>query len=270
MINIHDNEYFDIFLFNSGIPHLKWNTMLTYATRNDGKWHLFARINTNNDLMSLLIVVDALRRIDDAPFIVTIPFIEGRQDRVANIGDPFSLKIYADIINSCRFEKVRTIDNHSDVLPALINNIEILPTKYILKRLVQEHGYDTIIIPDSGASKKCHNYYFPDDIGLNFIQYLETRDTKTGKLSNFRIVDEIPDGANCLLSDDVIDGGFTAYKLGELIKTTTKCNKLGGYFTHGIFSKGSEYLYEYFDELYTTNSWKSNYCDHKLNVIPLF
>ena len=169
-----------------------------------------------------------------------------------------------DIINAQNYYKVNILDPHSDVTTALINRCNVLPVCHIIKSIIEKHNYNTIIIPDTGATKKMFSYYFPTEEsrkGLNFIQCLKIRDTLTGQISGFKICDVIPNNTNVFIPDDIIDGGKSAFELSKIIISQYKVNKMGGYFTHGIFSKGLDYLLETFNELYTTNSWKEKWHD---------
>lgn len=295
MIDIDNNPYFSMFQFPGGEWGVKWNE--EKLKEPDGlPWDLFnldllARINNGNDLVKLLTFTDAARR-RDIYIDLFLPYFPGaRQDRVSNTGEPLTVKVYADIINAQKYSNVRILDPHSEVTPALLDNCIVQPVEDILKKIVTEGGYDTILIPDAGAAKKTFSYYFPDKefaAGLNFVQCLKKRDTVTGKLSGFQIVDEITDRAKCLIVDDICDGGGTflgmvaeirdhAYYLRPSESKAKNISKLGLYVTHGIFSQGVTKLlddgsrltktgiesqfFKGFDEIYTTNSIRPNQPD---------
>lgn len=264
MIDLHDNKIFDLFEFPGGEVGIKWKFDLLKDTGLPGMhYSIKARINNSLDLLKLLTVVNAFNHMGCVGNVLYIPYFPGaRQDRVADLGDPLSVEVYADIINSLNFKQVQIIDPHSDVTPAVIKNCNILPVNSILEQIVTEGGYNTILIPDAGAGKKTFSYYFPlasttileaNGHKLNFVQCLKKRDTVTGKLTGFRIIDEIPEDARCLIVDDICDGGGTF--LG-LAKELPPVEMLGLYVTHGIFSKGVDILLGEFDRLYTTNSIK--------------
>lgn len=255
MINIHDNKLFDLFEFPGGEVGIKWKIdTLTIAECSIG---LRARINNSLDLLKLMTVANALKHMRCHLETLDVPYFPGaRQDRVADYGDPLSVEVYADIINSLGFDEIHIVDPHSDVTPALIKNCLVLPISHILEQIVTEGNYNTILIPDAGAGKKTFSYYFPNREfagKLNFVQCIKKRDTVTGTITGFRVVDEIPDDARCLIVDDICDGGGTF--LG-LAKELPPVEMLGLYVTHGIFSKGVDILLGEFDRLYTTNSIK--------------
>jgi ribose-phosphate pyrophosphokinase len=279
MINIHSNEFFDIIFMPGGEPHVKWKGENLQGLNA----HLLARINSANDLLSTLAITDSFKR-QKSQIEITIPYWPGaRQDRVSSYGECLTAKIYTDIINAQNYKRVNIIDPHSDVTPALLNNCNILPIRHIIQKIVRENKYDTIIIPDAGASKKMFSYYFPqeeDRRGLNFVQCLKIRDILTGKLSGFKVCDSINYGAHCLIVDDVADGCGTFIGLADKLWGTGYSfgiGKLGLYCTHGIFSKGTECLFKQetereswnpFDEVFTTNSIRDQY--EGVKVFDLF
>ena len=269
MINIDNNEFFELFKFPGGEIGIKWKQAPALSKFQ----HLLARLNSCDDVFKLLTVADGYKRMG-YELEVTIPYVPAaRQDRVANLGEALSIKIYTDIINSCGFRRVNIVDPHSDVTPALLNNCNILPVSHILQEIVAEGDYNVILIPDAGAAKKTFSYYFPNEEtrqGLQFVQCLKKRDTLTGKLSGFQITESIKNNGRCLIVDDIIDGGGTFIGLAEHLKNGSygwSIDKLGVYGTHGIFSKGTDCLLwkevvgahgkgrkPIFDEIYTTNT----------------
>lgn len=282
MIDIDNNPYFTMFQFPGGEWGVKWNEEA--LNEPEGlPWDLFnidllARINNGDDLIKLITLTDACRR-RDIYINLTVPYFPGaRQDRVSNVGEPLTVKVYSDIINAQKYGRVHILDPHSEVTPALLDNCVVDPVSDMLKKIVTEGGYDTILIPDAGAAKKTFSYYFPDsefNVGnrLNFVQCLKKRDTVTGKLSGFRVVDLIHgDGAKCLIVDDICDAGGTFLGLAEVVRKFPQKShgeepiaKLGLFVTHGIFSKGVDTLLGSFDEIYTTNSVKTTY-DSRVKV----
>ncbi len=267
MVDIDDNPYFKMFQFPGGEWGVKWTELDAEDEFNFDLFHvnLLARINSGNDLIKLLTFANAAEN-RGTHLNVTIPYFPGaRQDRVSNPGEPLTVKVYADIINSQMFHRVEIVDPHSDVTPALLNDCNVVPVADILKRIVTENNYDTILIPDAGATKRMFSYYFPDlefNGILKFVQCLKKRDTKTGKLSGFQVLTDHLYSRNCLIVDDICDGGGTFVGLAEeLVKVQPNVGKIGLYVTHGIFSKGVSHLLHsadnldaIFDQVFTTDS----------------
>lgn len=230
------------------------------------KWlaYIRCRLTKPEEVIKLITVTDAIKRRNDYREIhlITGYFPGGRQDRFRD-GEAFTCKVYTDLINAQNYTSVSILDPHSDVTTALLNKVEVIPIEDHLKKIVEKYKYDTILIPDAGAAKKTFSYYFPDveyNKNLNFVQCLKKRDTKTGKLSGFK-VDGLY-GKKYLIVDDIIDGGGTFIGLLKEIQQMPVRGKdeVGLFGTHGIFSKGTlPLLYDengnkLFDKLFTTNS----------------
>lgn len=225
--------------------------------------NITARIQSSNDLLELVSCVDAVNRLNNGNFInLFIPYFPGaRQDRVSNVGEPLSLKLYADIINNLRCHEVEIVDPHSDCLPILIEDVRIYPIEDTIKKVIKDCNPDYIISPDAGASKRIEKYLLKIGCELPVIQCLKKRDTKTGKLSGFQVCepahlmrkDESDLVKKVLMLDDIIDGAGTYCGLADT-HPLNQC-ELYLYATHGIFSKGYKELLKRFEKVYTTDSF---------------
>ena len=84
----------------------------------------------SDSLIDMLLTVDALRRQYGKYFKISLNtpyFPYARQDRRMQEGESHSLKVIADLVNSCGFSEVCTVDPHSDVVEAVVNNLKIIP-----------------------------------------------------------------------------------------------------------------------------------------------
>ena len=178
------------------------------------------------DLGKLALAVDAIeRQVLVKTKRLFIPYFPaGRQDRVTGY-EALTLKVYADFINSMNFDSVLSIDNHSDVTTALVNNSESIDNFDVVSTAL-EHMELTkpfaLIAPDAGASKKVykvakklHEEY---DVDFKVVQGLKHRDTKTGELSGFQVVADDLEGMSCVIVDDICDGGGTFLGLARELK----------------------------------------------------
>jgi ribose-phosphate pyrophosphokinase len=242
---------FESFIFAGGEPHIKINTDFDLS-QSVSVTH---RLNSFEDLGLLCMAVDALKRMHCSLGALVIPYFPAaRQDRVMIKGEPLSVKVYADIINTFTFKKVIVFDAHSEVTPALLNNCEVVPNhKFIQQVIKQIHSSITLISPDGGALKKI--YKLSEFLGgLPVVECSKSRDVKTGKLTGFKVYEEDLAGRDCLIVDDICDGGGTFIGLAEELKKKN-AGKLFLAVSHGIFSKGLEGL-SCFDKIFCTNSVK--------------
>ena len=242
----------ETFVFSGGECHVK----ITASEIGDNT-DILANLYNANDIMYLLLAVDAIRRINPKTAItLTMPYIPyARQDRVCNKGEALSIKVMATLINGLKCDKVIIIDPHSDVTSALINNI----IKISLSDIVVNSALATIIhkqtltllAPDAGAEKKVQETAKAlSIIGINtdVLCARKTRDPLTGKILETTLHSDCRE-KNVIILDDICDGGRTFIELAKTVK------EQGGkdlylYTTHGLFSQGFDTLKRYFKHIY--------------------
>jgi ribose-phosphate pyrophosphokinase len=246
---------FESFNFSGGEPHIK----ITAPQPPMGEFlevFITHRLNSFNDLGLLCVAVDALRRMGVLHIEAFLPYFPAaRQDRVMVAGEPLSVKVYADIINQLNFKKVTVFDAHSEVTPAVLNNCEVITNHKFVEKVIQEIGNDVLLIsPDGGALKKI--YKVPEFLGgVEVVECSKSRDVKTGKLTGFKVYVDNLQGKDCLIVDDICDGGGTFIGLAEELKNKN-AGKLYLAVSHGIFSKGFDSL-TCFERVFTTDSIKN-------------
>lgn len=255
---------FQAFTFYGGEPHIKIQSDLS----NVEHVTITHRINSFNDMGFVLIAADALRRAGVKALSLVIPYFPAaRQDRVMVAGEPLTVKVYADLVNSMNLEQVTIFDAHSEVSIALLNNCNAVPNHKFIKKVVEGLGGAKLISPDGGALKKIYkvsNYLG----GAEVVECSKSRDVKTGQLSGFKVYAEDLGGANCLIVDDICDAGGTFMGLAAELKKKN-AGKLYIAISHGIFSKGIDTLAETFDMIFTTDSIRNQAPHPKLTQYKL-
>ena len=207
-------------------------------------------------IVELSLLVNALRyefRMS-TPIDLDLPYVPySRQDRVCAQGDAFGLKVFADQINALNFNLVAIFDAHSDVAPALINNCIHRETKDLFALNPGfYYNYSHLVSPDAGAYKKVTS--IASLIDLPVIPALKTRDASTGRLSNTILVtDGVENPSRLLVVDDIADGAYTFILLGKELKKAFPSTSVDLYVSHGIFSKGTDELKFYYDNIYCYN-----------------
>ena len=219
--------------------------------------HITAHLYHSNDIMRLLLTVDAIRRINPQTNIeLNIPYFPyARQDRVCNPGEALSVAVMAKLINDLNCQKVIVTDPHSDVTPALLNNVSIISMAEIIvasemKIFIQEKNL-TLISPDAGAEKKVRivsQLLAKNAIQTNVISASKSRDTLTGHITATHIHDDVV-GKNIIILDDICDGGRTFIELARVLKENG-ANQIFLYVTHGIFSHGLDILKQHFEHVF--------------------
>lgn len=242
---------FQSFIFSGGEPHIKIKPDFDVSETVT----ITHRINSFNDFGLLLLAVDALKRMHVKLINVFIPYFPAaRQDRVMIAGEPLSVKVYADILNSLKLNKITVFDAHSEVTSALLDNCEVIPNHYFIAQVLKKIGNDVkLISPDGGALKKI--YKVSEYLGgIDVVECSKSRDVKTGKLSGFKVYDDNLQGMDCLIVDDICDGGGTFIGLAEELKKKN-AGKLYLAVSHGIFNKGFESM-KAFEKIFTTDSFR--------------
>lgn len=225
------------------------------------------RYNTPKDLMMVLLANDAAKRAGFSRISLYMPYFPAaRQDRVCNFGEPLSVKVFADMINSCGFQTVYIYSPHSDVTPALLNNVKVvdfdsdLVLKIFLKRSLDESSFVNIVCPDAGAAKrvsKISKDVMKDFPNINLIRCEKVRDVSTGQLKEFHVQAEDLGGHFTIILDDINSMGGTFIGLGKVLKKKN-CGELCLFTSHSDCHEGICRVCDSFDWVYTTNS-KSNW-----------
>lgn len=239
---------FKAFTFNGGEPHLKLTESLTATDVL-----ITTRLNSFQDVGLLLVATDALRRAGAERISLFIPYFPGaRQDRVMVPGEPLTVKVYADLLNAQHYQKIILFDPHSDVAPALLNSVRVIDNHVFVQQCLKQIGDCKLIAPDGGALKKI--YKLSEALGgIDVVECSKRRDVKTGALSGFLVSGPDLQGANCVIVDDICDGGATFIGLAEELKKHG-AGDLYLIVSHGIFSKGVEPLATQFKQVFTTDS----------------
>lgn len=253
-----NNTQIESFNFPGGECHIKLgDSVIDPDSYNDIE--ITAFLKSSDDIMKLLLSIDAIRHINfHAPIVLTIPYFPyARQDRVCNPGEPLSVKVMANLINSLKCKKVIIFDPHSDVSAALINDCTIVDLKHIFQcsRLIQESIKKNSLFlcsADAGGEKKVIKLsrFIWDNVAhlMTPIRAYKVRNTSTGEIVSTQVQDYVK-GKNILIVDDICDGGATFIALAKALKEK-RAGDLYLYVTHGIFSKGLESLFEHFKEIY--------------------
>lgn len=227
----------------------------------------------NEELVVLYFLTCHIKSKGYDKIILDMPYIpNARQDRVKNDEDVFTLKYFANLINSLRFEKVRVLDAHSNVSLALLERVELFkPTSYIekvLENIRQEKGNTPLLFyPDEGAGKR-----YSEMISLPYCFGIKNRDWKTGEIKSLTVAGEPQkiQGNDVLIVDDICSYG------GTFLNAAQKLHELGAkdiylYVSHCEKSILAGKLLEcpWIKRIYTTNSIFRDETNEKITVLYL-
>lgn len=241
-----DGINYDYSKFPGGEIHVRIPKKISRCT-------IKASICGSDDLMTVLLLNDAAKRAGAMYVSLELMYIPyAQQDRVCESGEALSIKVFADLINSCGFNSITVYDPHSYVSTALINNCKIVEVADILtseKFQSKLDGLiDVLVAPDAGAYKKVLNVSKFGDVPVVHA----TKNRVNGEVQSVTLHGDVA-GKNCLVIDDICVGGRTFTELGKALKDAG-AGDLSLYVTHGVFSKGLDELNQYYKRIYSTNS----------------
>lgn len=269
------------FDFRGGEPHVQ---ILLPEFFDGGELVITQRYNDPRDFMMILLAHDAAKRVGFKHIELVLPYFPAaRQDRVCNYGEALTIKVFTELINNCKFEKVYIYSPHSEVTPALLNNVQLLDLDSLFvrdiiiqwkisKALFHKDPEDLVInvvCPDSGAGKRVGKIVqklvkdFPENT-FNLIRCEKVRDVATGELKEFFVQADDLGGHTTLIIDDVLCMGGTFIGLGEELKKKN-CGKKYLFTSHADCIDGLRKMITFFDGVYTTNS-KQNWADFEHNL----
>lgn len=221
MIKI-DGQPIEIGSFPDGTIFVKYDTM---GRQKVGHAKLTWYYENDREFLTLMYLVNHLRAHDVNDIYLYMPYIpNARMDRVKNPEDVFTLKYFAELLNSLYLTRVEVLDPHSSVSEALINNLCIIPPKeYISETLGRIAPYDhfkkniVMFYPDSGAMSR-----YSGMVNLPYAFGIKRRNWETGVIEGLDVAgaaDQIA-GKDILIVDDICSRGGTflhsAKKLKEL------------------------------------------------------
>jgi ribose-phosphate pyrophosphokinase len=220
-----------------------------------------ARVRGSNDLIELMLAVDALRREAVQNIDLFLPYMPySRQDRVCERGESFSLKLVLWMLDSCQFRRITTYDNHSNVAEVLLDNIANLNNHAEVFWFMDEMVLSDVLLiaPDQGAAKKAQALFDADyNNRIKDVVFCVKVRTKGGNIEVGLPIKSLKNEV-CLVVDDICDGGRTFVELGKKLKEL-KIHSNYLFVSHGIFSSGLGKLMEYYKGIGTTNSCATSY-----------
>jgi ribose-phosphate pyrophosphokinase len=191
---------------------------------------------TNENLMELLIMVDALKRASARRITAVIPYYGyARQDRrPRSTRVPISAKVVANLLETVGVERVLTMDLHADQIQGFfdipVDNIYASP---VLLSDVQGRAYRDLVVisPDVGGVVRARA--LAKQLGCD-LAIIDKRRPAANVSEVMHVIGEI-DGRNCVIMDDMIDTAGTLVKAAEVLKERG-AKSVYAYCTHPVFS----------------------------------
>ncbi|MDT7525142.1 MULTISPECIES: ribose-phosphate pyrophosphokinase [Idiomarinaceae] len=192
---------------------------------------------TNDNLMELIVMVDALRRASAGRITAVIPYFGyARQDRrVRSARVPITSKVVADFLSSVGVDRVLTVDLHAEQIQGFfdvpVDNV--FGTPVLLEHLRQQAFHNPVVVsPDIGGVVRARALAkLLNDIDLAII---DKRRPRANESQVMHIIGDIQD-RDCIIVDDMIDTGGTLCKAAEALKKNG-AKRVFAYATHPVFS----------------------------------
>ncbi len=192
---------------------------------------------TNDNLMELIVMIDALRRASAQRITAVVPYFGyARQDRrVRSSRVPISAKVVADMMVTVGVDRVLTVDLHAEQIQGFfacpVDNVYGSP---VLNDDIQASNYDNLMVvsPDIGGVVRARAIAKQlDDADLAII---DKRRAKANESQVMNLIGEV-DGRTCLLVDDMVDTAGTLCKAADALKERG-ATKVVAYCTHAVLS----------------------------------
>ena len=191
---------------------------------------------TNDNLMEILVLVDALKRASARRITAAIPYFgyarQDRRSRSARV--PIAAKLVADLLTAAGVSRVMTMDLHAEQIQGFfdipVDNIYGLP---IMLEDIRKHSYDNLMVvsPDHGGVVRAHSLAKRMECDLAII---DKRRPKANVAEVANIIGDVRD-RTCLIMDDIVDTAGTLCKAATALKEKG-AKRVLAYCTHPVLS----------------------------------
>lgn len=194
----------------------------------------------NDNLMELLVMIDALRRGSARRITAVLPYFGyARQDRKTGPRTPISAKLVANLITTAGADRVLTLELHAGQIQGFFDiptdNLFASPVFMTHMESEKKNGDELVIVsPDVGGVVRARGFAKRLDADLAII---DKRRERAGESEVMNIIGDVK-GRKCLLVDDIVDSAGTLCNAAEaLMKQGAKA--VSAYVTHGVLSGGA-------------------------------
>lgn len=193
----------------------------------------------NNNLMELLIMIDAFKRASAGRITAVIPYFGyARQDRKAKARDPISAKLVANLITTAGADRVLTMDLHAAQIQGFfdipLDHLQGAPilAQYFLDRFKDQMNDFVIVSPDLGSVSRARRFAQSCNTSIAMIDKRRAR-ANVSEVCN--IIGDVR-GKNCILVDDIIDTAGTICNAAKALIEIGGAKDVYCCATHGVLS----------------------------------
>jgi ribose-phosphate pyrophosphokinase len=195
---------------------------------------------TNDNLMELLVSIDALKRSSARRITAVIPYYGyARQDRKSGPRTPISAKLVANLITTAGVDRVLTVDLHAGQIQGFfdIPTDNLFAAPVLTKDIKERFGTGNnlcIVSPDVGGVVRARAFAKRLDADLAIV---DKRRERAGVSEVMNIIGEV-EGKRCILVDDIVDSAGTLCNAAVALKEQGALS-VAAYVTHGVLSGGA-------------------------------
>ena len=190
----------------------------------------------NDNLMELLIMIDAFRRSSAQRITAVIPYFGyARQDRKTSARTPISAKLVANLITEAGADRVLTLDLHAGQIQGFFDiptdNLYSVPT--LARDIARTKDVSNVVVvsPDVGGVVRARSLAKRLDAGLAIV---DKRREKAGESEVMNVIGDVK-AKDCILIDDIVDSGGTLCNAADALMARGAIS-VTAYITHGVLS----------------------------------
>ena len=193
----------------------------------------------NNNLMELLIMIDALRRASAGRITAVIPYVGyARQDRKAKARDPISAKLVANMITAAGADRVLTMDLHANQIQGFfdipVDNLAGNPifVDYYAKKFGEKCEDMVVVSPDVGSVARARAFAQKLHMQLAIV---DKRRQKANQSEVMNVIGDV-DGKDCIIFDDMCDTCGTLCNAAKALVEIGGAKSVHACATHAVLS----------------------------------
>ena len=194
--------------------------------------------HVNDNLMEMLIMIDAMRRASAGRITAVIPYFGyARQDRKAKSRDPISAKLVANLITAAGADRVLTMDLHAAQIQGFfdipVDNMmgSYIFAKHYIKRFGKGNDDYLVVSPDVGSVARARAFSVKLGVGMAIV---DKRRERANQSEVMNIIGSV-EGKKCILLDDIVDTAGSLTGAAAAIKNAG-AEEVFACATHGVLS----------------------------------
>ncbi len=229
----------------------------------------------NDNVMELLVMIDAARRGSAGRITAVIPYFGyARQDRKSGPRTPISSRLVADLIEKAGADRVLTVDLHADQIQGFFHNpVDNLYARPVFVEFIGGLGFKpgeiTVVSPDVGGVARARSYAarLQSDLAI-----IDKRRPRAGESEVMNVVGDVSN-RQCMLIDDIVDSAGTLCNAAGALKDRGAIS-VCAFASHGVLSGNAvnNIMNSQIEKLYITDSIpasKSVLACPKIEIISL-